>query len=88
MDQNDVEKGKAAKESVAKILADVARTGKLDLSKHGVMSDSELERELKAIVAANKGMPFNALIGKAMERLRGKAPGQKIVERLKALAKD
>ena len=51
------------------------------------MPDSELDKELKMIVEANKGIPFNALIGKAMERLRGKAPGQKIVEKLKSLVK-
>ncbi len=80
-----VEKGKIAKESVIKVLAGAAKTGKLDLSSHSVMPDSELEKELKAIVAENKGMPLNALIGKAMERLRGKASGQKIVEKLKSL---
>ena len=82
-----VNSGKLAKESVVAALAGAAKTGKLDLSRHGIMPDAELEKELKAIVAANKGMPFNALIGKAMERLRGKAPGQKIVEKLKTLAK-
>ncbi len=82
-----VNSGKLAKESVVAALADAARTGKLDLSKHAVMSDTELEKELKAVVAENKDLPFNALIGKAMERLRGKAPGQKIVEKLKSLSK-
>ena len=82
-----VNSGKLAKESVVAALADIAKTGKLDLSKFAVMTDTELEKELKAIVAANKSLPFNALIGKAMERLRGKAPGQKIVEKLKILAK-
>lgn len=80
-----VDSGKLAKESVMQALSDAARTGKLDLSKHENLSDSQLEAELKQVVAANKGMPFNALIGKAMEKLRGKAPGQKIVEKLKKL---
>ncbi len=82
-----VDSGKLAKESLIAALADAARTGKLELARHALMPDSELENELRMIVAANKGMPFNALIGKAMERLRGKAPGQKIVEKLKLLAK-
>ncbi|MBI2550390.1 Glu-tRNA(Gln) amidotransferase subunit GatE [Candidatus Woesearchaeota archaeon] len=82
-----VNSGKLAKESVVAALADAAKTGKLDLSRHGIMSDAELEKELKAIVAANKSLPFNALVGKAMERLRGKAPGQKIVEKLKTMTK-
>ncbi|MBI2141519.1 Glu-tRNA(Gln) amidotransferase subunit GatE [Candidatus Woesearchaeota archaeon] len=82
-----VNSGKLAKESVVAALADITKTGKLGLSKFAVMTDTELEKELKAIVAANKSLPFNALIGKAMERLRGKAPGQKIVEKLKTLSK-
>ncbi|MBI2176376.1 Glu-tRNA(Gln) amidotransferase subunit GatE [Candidatus Woesearchaeota archaeon] len=82
-----VNSGKLAKESVAAALSSAAKSGKLELDKYALMSDAELEKELKEIVAANKGMPFNALIGKAMERLRGKAPGQKIVEKLKLLVK-
>ena len=49
------------------------------------MGDKDLEKELKEIVAVNKDLPFNALIGKAMEKLRGKAEGKKIVEILKKL---
>lgn len=81
-----IESGRIAKESAVKALAEAAKTGKIDFSKHAVMSDAELEKELKAIVDENKGMLLNALIGKAMEKLRGKAPGQKIVEKLKTLA--
>jgi len=82
-----VDSGKLAKESVIPALIEAAKTGKLGISKYESLSDAELEAELKAIVSANKNLPFNALIGKAMERLRGKAPGQKIAEKLKALAK-
>ena len=82
-----VNSGNLAKESVVAALADAAKGGKLELGKYAIMSDSELERELRDIIATNKNLPFNALIGKAMERLRGKAPGQKIVEKLKSLAK-
>ncbi|MBI2581238.1 Glu-tRNA(Gln) amidotransferase subunit GatE [Candidatus Woesearchaeota archaeon] len=82
-----VNSGKLAKESVVAAISSAAKSGKLELGKYALMSDAELEKELKAIVAANKGMPFNALIGKAMEKLRGKASGQKIVEKLKTLTK-
>ncbi len=82
-----VNSGKLAKESVVAALSSAAKRGKLELDKYALMSDVELEKELIAIIAANKGLPFNALIGKAMERLRGKAPGQKVVEKLKSLAK-
>lgn len=76
---------KVSKESVLDILKENRPVHDV-LKKHTVMSDHELEQALKKIIADNKGMPFNALIGKAMALLRGKAPGQKIAEQLKKLA--
>lgn len=82
-----VSSGKLAKESVVAALADAAKSGRIELGKYVMMSEAELEKELRQIAAANRNLPFNALIGKAMEKLRGKAPGQKIVEKLKSMAK-
>jgi glutamyl-tRNA(Gln) amidotransferase subunit E len=76
---------KISKESVLDILKENKPVKGL-LAKHTVMSDADLEHALKKIIAENPGMPFNALIGKAMASLRGKAPGQKIAELLKKLA--
>jgi len=73
-----------SKESVHAILQE--HNPKKSIEKYKVLSDKDLERELKLIVSENKGLPFNALIGKAMSKLRGKAPGQKISEMLKKLA--
>jgi glutamyl-tRNA(Gln) amidotransferase subunit E len=80
-----VNEGKLAKESVMDALADVAAGQPLNLKKYETMSDAQLEKELKAIISSNANLPLNALIGKAMGTLRGKAPGQKIVEMLKKL---
>ncbi len=77
--------GAMAKESVMDALADVAAGNSLDLETYRTMSDSELEKELRKIVLENTGLHLGALIGKAMEKLRGKAPGQKIVETLKRI---
>ncbi len=82
-----VNSGRMAKESVIQALKETADTGKLNIIQYSVMTDIELESALKQVIEANKGMPFNALIGKAMEKLRGKAPGQKIAEKLKLLSK-
>lgn len=81
----EIEKGRIAKESVLDILKE-NRPVKEIIKNYELMSDTELEKELKKIVSENKGMPFNALIGKAMEKLRGKAPGKRIAEILKRLA--
>ena len=80
-----LDKEEIAKESTLPILVDITKTGYLDLSKYKTLSDKELENILKDLVAKNKSLQLNALIGKAMSELRGKAPGQKIVEMLKGM---
>lgn len=76
---------KISKESVLDILKENKPVKGL-LAKYETMSDADLEKAIKHIITENKGMPFNALIGKAMAQLRGKAPGQKISELLKKFA--
>jgi glutamyl-tRNA(Gln) amidotransferase subunit E len=82
-------KGTISKEAVLEILIAVAKGENLEVAirKYKKLSDDELEKELRKIVASNKGLPINALIGRAMSQLRGKADGRKIVEILKKLAK-
>ncbi|MBI4451164.1 Glu-tRNA(Gln) amidotransferase subunit GatE [Candidatus Woesearchaeota archaeon] len=53
------------------------------LPKYSSLSEDQLRHALHEIVAANPGLPFNALIGKAMQKLRGKASGSRIAELLK-----
>lgn len=76
--------GKLTKESSLEILKE-KKPVKLLLDKFKVMSDADIKKVLKKIIEKNKGAPFNALIGKAMAELRGKAPGQKVSELLKKL---
>jgi len=73
---------KISKESVLDILKEKKPVKEI-LGKYALLSDRELELEVKKIVDANKGMPINGRIGKAMQQLRGKASGQKIVELIK-----
>lgn len=80
-----LDKGKIAKESVLEILKEKKPVKEI-LEKYKTLSDKEIEKELKKVISENKGAPFNALIGKAMTKLRGKAPGKKIAEKLKRLA--
>lgn len=77
--------GKIAKDSVLDIFAS-EKPVKDAIGDFQLMSDADLEKELKAIIAENEGVPFKALIGKAMGKLRGKADGRKISEMLKTLA--
>ena len=89
---NDFEKifslldsGKIAKESVEDILLKICKGEKVDYAKYSQMSDKELETEIKKIVSASKGIEFNALVGKVMGTLKGRAEGKKIIEMLKKL---
>lgn len=83
---DELNKGKISKDTVYDALVNFAKNKKLDFSKFELMSDEELEKELKKISAENKGLQFNALIGRAMAKLKGKADGKKIVEMLKKLS--
>ncbi len=76
---------KISKESVLEILKENKPVSQV-ITKYQVLSDRELEQEVKKIISENKGMQLNALIGKAMQTLRGKASGQKIVEMIKKLS--
>jgi Glu-tRNA(Gln) amidotransferase subunit E-like FAD-binding protein len=51
-----------------------------------MITDAELEKELRKIVEQSKGAPIGALMGIAMSKFRGKASGQKIAEILKKLS--
>lgn len=89
--EKDIEKmflylneGKITKDSIDIILRNIAQ-GKIRYADYFVLSDDELEREIKNIVEKNKGVGFNTLIGKVMSKLKGKAEGKKIVEITKRL---
>ncbi len=77
--------GQISKESVVDILKENKPVCEV-LPKYRNMSENELRAELKKIILENKGMPYNALIGVAMKKLRGKAPGERIAQYLKALS--
>ncbi|MDO8661092.1 MAG: Glu-tRNA(Gln) amidotransferase GatDE subunit E, partial [Candidatus Woesearchaeota archaeon] len=79
---NSLSNGEISKESVIEILKEQKPVSEV-LSSYKLFSDNELETEINKIVSENKELPFNALIGKAMQRLRGKASGEKIVDLLK-----
>ncbi len=76
--------GQITKESVLDVLKENKPVAEAIHDYH-VISDTELRAALKKIIQENKGMTLPALTGVAMKQLRGKAPGEKIVQFLKAL---
>ncbi|MBW3015081.1 Glu-tRNA(Gln) amidotransferase subunit GatE [Candidatus Woesearchaeota archaeon] len=82
-----LDKGLIAKESLEEIILRIAKGEMIDYESFRLLSDSELKIELKRIVSENKKLKINAIIGKAMSELRGKAEGKKIVELLNKMVK-
>ena len=80
LNNNDI-----SKDAVFEILVEHALGKQVDYSKYKPMTQHELEQEVKKIISENKGLPINAIIGKVMEKLRGRAEGKKIVEIVKSL---
>ncbi len=74
-----------SKDAVFEILVEIAHNKRIDYSKYKLLSDKELEEEIKKIIVKNKNLPLNTLVGKVMSKLRGKAEGKKIVEIVKSL---
>ncbi len=77
--------GKIAKPSVMALLIDVGKGLPCDVHKYELISDDELETEIRHIIKESKELPFNALLGKVMVTLKGKAEAQKIIALLKKL---
>ncbi|HLD89076.1 MAG TPA: Glu-tRNA(Gln) amidotransferase subunit GatE [Candidatus Nanoarchaeia archaeon] len=82
-----LDEGKISKEAVFEIFVEIAKGKDSGVVKsYFLLADEELENEIKRIIDENKGGAYNVLIGKVMQRLRGKADGRKITELVKKLS--
>jgi len=76
----NLDKGIISKDAVDDIILKYAKGEHVEYSDYKLMSDKELKEILSEIIKQNKGKSFNALIGIAMSKLRGKADGKKIAD--------
>ena len=76
--------GKISKDNIEDIFKE-QKSVKEIITKYHAMSDKDLEVQIKKIVSENKDLQFNALIGRVMGVLRGKADPKKIVDMLNKL---
>ena len=76
--------GKISKDNIEDIFKEQKQVKDI-ITKYHSMSDKDLEVQIKKIVSENKDLQFNALIGKVMGVLRGKADPKKIVDMLNKL---
>jgi len=65
---------------------ELLRNGMIKTERFSKASDAEVENTIKEIVGKNKGASFNALMGEAMTKLKGKCDPKKIVEIIKKLS--
>ncbi|MBU0979971.1 MAG: Glu-tRNA(Gln) amidotransferase subunit GatE [Nanoarchaeota archaeon] len=76
-------RGELTREGAFELLLAYAKGEKPRIEDFMRLKDDQLAKEIGRIVQENKGLPFNALVGKAMQKLRGRAEGKKIVEALR-----
>lgn len=82
---NEISKG-TPKQAAIDMLMDIIKEGKLNVNKYKVVSDRDLEQDIKTIIENNKNASLNALIGEVMKKYRGKVDGKKIVDLIKKLS--
>ncbi|MDO8556768.1 MAG: Glu-tRNA(Gln) amidotransferase subunit GatE [Nanoarchaeota archaeon] len=78
-----LDKGKIPKSAVFEILKLSLEGKQIDLKQFEAVSADKLEKEILAILDANKGAPFNALMGEVMKKLKGKVDGKQAAELIK-----
>lgn len=75
-----VNKAMISKDAVMDLMVDYAKKKVLDISKYKLLTDKEIEKEIDKLIEKHRDLPFNALIGKVMASLKGRADGKKISE--------
>jgi len=76
-----VKKKEISKDSVPSALEMVINGNKNEIKKTlGLMDDEEMEKIVKDIIKKNKDLNEKALMGLAMEKLRGRAEGKRVME--------
>ena len=79
--------GKINKNSAIDILSELIINGKIDVKKYELTPEMELEKEIIKIIKENKHLSFNAVMGEAMKKFKGKADPKNISEIVKRFKK-
>lgn len=82
-----LEKGIVTKNAIEEVLLKLAKGEIVHYEEFKLMSEEDIEKELRKIISENKNTQFNGLIGIAMAKLKNKADGKIVVEILKRLSK-
>ncbi|MBI2148654.1 Glu-tRNA(Gln) amidotransferase subunit GatE [Candidatus Woesearchaeota archaeon] len=82
-----INNGEISKEAALDVLADLIKDEKINLNKYKVISDKELELEIKKIVETNPNVVFGGLMGDVMKKFKGKVDGRKVAELIRKYMK-
>lgn len=80
---NYLDDGKIANEAIIDLLVKKIKNEKIDLSHFQLVSDKELEMEIKKLIQEKPGLSVSAYMGLVMQRHRGKVEGKKVMDMLK-----
>ncbi len=80
-----LDRSRANKDAVFEMLREKALGKKVDVNKFKKLSEKDVENIIKEILQTNKGAPFNALMGIAMEKVRGRVDGKVVSNIIKKL---
>ncbi len=78
-------KSEITHDSVSEILIELTKNKKVDYGKYKVTEKIDVEKEIRKIINEKPNLSFNAYMGLAMAKFKGKVPGKKIAEILKRL---
>ncbi len=78
-----INNNKIQKSAALDLFVDIIKEGKINLDKYKLVSDKDLELEVKNLVGSMKSATFNAIMGEAMKKFKGRADGSKISELIK-----
>ena len=77
--------GKLHKAFIIDALLELIRNGQIKQERFKELDDKDIEFVIKGIIESNPGLAFNAIMGDAMKKLKGKADPKKIVDTIKKL---
>jgi Glu-tRNA(Gln) amidotransferase subunit E-like FAD-binding protein len=80
--------GSIAKDSVMKLLGDVAQGRPFDISRYALAASTDIESEVAQIAAAHPEANFPALMGMVMKKFRGSVDGKRVAELVRKFRKE
>ncbi len=76
------------KDAVMDILVELAQGKKIDYENYKAADESDIETEIKKIIDEKPNLSFNAYMGLAMSKFKGRVPGSRIAKIIKKITEE